>query len=73
MPNATTYTTRQGDTWDIISYRLYGDEQHIALLAYVNPLHAKISLFPANITLKVPILPAEKRSVGLPPWITARG
>lgn len=68
-----TYTTQQGDLWDIISYNVYGDEGYIGLLIQANPAHARTTVFGANITLTVPDIPAAAVSENLPPWVRARG
>ena len=47
-----TYTTIQGDMWDSIAYKLYGDE---------------IFIFGAGTVLNVPELESEKET-DLPSW-----
>lgn len=42
---ATTYVTRQGDAWDVISKRLYGDERFMDELIRANIEHRKTVLF----------------------------
>lgn len=62
-----TYTTIQGDTWDIIALRLYKEERYMHVLLEANSEYNKIIVFPANIVLQVPdIVIQEYRN--LPPW-----
>lgn len=39
------YITRQGDTWDVISKRLYGDERFMDVLIRANINHRKTGFF----------------------------
>ena len=54
-----TYETIQGDTWDGISFRLYGDEKYMKYLVEANPDYAEVLVFSAGIVLVVPDLPEE--------------
>jgi phage tail protein X len=64
-----TYETVQGDTWDMISYRLYKSEGYIDRLITLNPEHAHRVIFPSGITLQVPVVTkAERVQKDLPPW-----
>lgn len=61
------YTTTQGDTWDLISFKVYGDEHYIDVLIKANPTYRSITIFLANIELMIPqisIAPIDT----LPPW-----
>ena len=62
-----TYTTIQGDTWDIIALRLYKEERYMHILLEANTQYNQVIVFPANIVLQVPdiIIPAY---INLPPW-----
>lgn len=61
------YRTVQGDTWDGIAFKLYGDANLMSLLLNANPSHAATVLFTANITLLIPDKPTGA-SETLPPW-----
>lgn len=64
----TKYKTQQGDTWDSISYRLWGSEFYTNELFTANPQHQDVAIFSANVELEVPdITPAI--NVELPPWL----
>ena len=62
-----SYTTIQGDTWDVIAYKLYGLESRMLQLMEYNPEHMHIVVFSAGIILTVPELQEEVMSY-LPPW-----
>lgn len=62
-----TYTTAQGDMWDLIAKRLYGDEASLNILLEANQQYADIVVFPAGIVLEVPEYTAPATSM-LPPW-----
>ena len=64
--------TQQGDTWDLVSKRAYNNEHHIARLINANIAHREVEIFPANVQLAVPELPAILATASnLPPWKTA--
>ena len=65
-----TYMTRQGDTWDIIAYRLWGKETLFHHLAKANPDHLGTLVFAPDIALTVPDIPVPfKAPSTLPPWM----
>lgn len=64
-----TYRTQQGDAWDLISKKVYGDEYHSDVLMGANTAYRHVSLFPGGVVLTVPdidttVAPADN----LPPW-----
>lgn len=61
------YVTSQGETWDMISFKLYDDEHYIDLLIKTNMKYREIVIFPANIELNIPSI-AIKPIETLPPW-----
>ncbi len=62
-----TYTTIQGDMWDSIAYKLYGDEKYMCQLMQSNLELLDIFIFGAGTTLNVPELESEK-GTNLPSW-----
>ncbi|EED9388554.1 phage tail protein [Salmonella enterica subsp. enterica] len=63
------YVTVQGDAWDRIALKVYGDEYMAGLLMSANIEHRNTVLFSGNITLKVPPEPEKRETVNnLPPW-----
>lgn len=63
-----TYITNQGDMWDGISYKLWGNEYHVAELIEANPRHVETSVFSGGIVLNVPEIAEPALAHGLPPW-----
>ncbi len=61
------YITTQGDTWDIIAFKLYNNEKAMAKLIEANPAHRDTVFFSANVSLAVPVVEI-KSSVPVPPW-----
>ena len=48
------YRTEKNDTWDLISYKVYGDEFLMNHLRESNKEFLKIVIFPSGVILKVP-------------------
>ena len=65
---ATTYTTKQGDMWDIIAKKLYDDENGMNALIQANPDYVQTVIFPAGVTLTVPDYEADESTTDAPPW-----
>ena len=61
------YTTKSGDTWDVIAKEVYGSEYHADVLMAANPQEIDTFIFNAGVELNTPAL-AEERDGGLPPW-----
>ena len=69
MPKS--YTTIQGDNWDLIAYKCYsglGGEKLTTALIEANSSFANVVTFPAGCILDIPdvYIPAPKT---LPPWM----
>lgn len=63
----TKYITVQGDLWDTISLKCYGDEHYIHKLIETNYKYRKIVVFPANIELAIPKIDT-KPQIAFPKW-----
>lgn len=61
------YVTTSGDTWDLISYNVYGNYNQVGPLLKANPKHASTVIFSGGIILKIPQEEISKSSK-LPPW-----
>jgi len=66
---ASTYTTIQGDAWDMIAFRLFGDEKYMKNLIEANWEFADILVFSSGAVLTVPDIPEEADESG-PFWRT---
>ena len=63
-----TYITVTGDTWDLISYKVYGTEKMMENLILANPKLSKVVIFDGDITIICPEIPAQKAG-DLPSWV----
>ena len=62
-----TYTTVQGDMWDLIAYKVYGKEAYISKLLAANEHLREIAVFPSGVKIYCPDADAETSKI-LPPW-----
>ncbi len=58
-----TYKTIQGDTWDSIAYKIYGDEKYTDFLMQNNFELLDIFVFKAGTIVKTPELPDSQSEV----------
>lgn len=65
-----TTQTKMGETWDMISKRVYGDEHFIDVLINANFEHRNTVLFPYGVILTVPEIDTTSTDYNknLPPW-----
>lgn len=56
---AGTYTTIQGDTWDLIAYNLYGEEKYMKYLIEANWQMLDVLIFSSGTVLTVPDIQEE--------------
>lgn len=54
MMGGFTYTTKQGDMWDYIAWRVYGDESLVYLLYRENPKYLDTFIFDEGVKLYCP-------------------
>lgn len=67
---ANTYTTTQGDTWDIIAKKVYGNELLLDVLIKANFKQRKTVIFSAGTVLNIPEIDTEEATadLNLPIW-----
>lgn len=63
-----TYTTVQGDMWDMIAYRTLGSISLTDKLMMANRKYLGFYTFPAGIILAVPEIERKPMTEGMPPW-----
>ena len=56
MGNATTYITVYGDTFDLISYKVFGTEAYRSNFVDVNPGYSSAYVFESGVVLSIPII-----------------
>ncbi len=54
-----TYTTIQGDTWDLIAYKLYGSEKYMKNFIEANWPLLEILVFSSGTIINVPDIPED--------------
>ncbi|MCI8805519.1 MAG: phage tail protein [Clostridiales bacterium] len=66
-----TYTTIQGDMWDSVSLKVYGNEKYIDKLIKANFKYREEAVFPAGIVLNIPEITEDlnpKEDYQIPKW-----
>lgn len=65
----TPYITNEGDRWDLIADKAYGDVTKMKDILEANPNLAMVTVFTEGITVLLPIIPeTETQTSNLPPW-----
>ena len=67
---ALTYTTKQGDMWDLIAYKVYGSEEYVTFLMQANLPLLDIFIFDAGTVVNTPELPEQPVVTTAPAWRT---
>jgi phage tail protein X len=62
------YTTIQGDMWDIIAKKNYGNEYYFPYLVRANPQYCSVIVFDAGVVLQVPEITQNEDAAFFPPW-----
>ena len=65
--NRTIYSTIQGDMWDSIAYKVYGNELYMHVLIEANQKYRDLSIFPVGIKLNLPKI-SKGSTRAVPPW-----
>lgn len=65
---ASTYTTKQGDTWDAIAFAVYGDVAQVGFLMQNNFPLLDTFVFDAGVVLQTPELPESVTEATRPIW-----
>ena len=69
---STEYLTKDGDRWDLIAFRAYGDPFNVQPLIDANPGQALTPVFAGGVRLLVPIVETQNSTTVanelLPPW-----
>lgn len=64
-----TYITILGDTWDMISLKVYDSEYYINELMEANLKYIEIAIFSSGMQLVIPEI-TKKATIKLPLWKT---
>ena len=69
MAKVKVYRTVLGDTWDLISYKVYGSEGYFHDLIRSNLRLIDIVIFDADVPITIPEISEEvEDDENLPPW-----
>lgn len=68
-----TYTTIQGDMFDSIAFKLWGDCSKMNLLIEANSKYREVYVFPAGTTLVIPQIETATIPKNLPIWKQVSG
>lgn len=61
------YNPKQGETWDEVSYKVYGTDEYMHILLRDNLSLSHLLTFTGNENIVVPDIPEEELEV-VPPW-----
>ncbi len=69
MTGYLTHTTKDGERWDMIAWRYYGDPHGYEPIVEANPDVAIVPALPGGLSLLIPIIDqAAPAAEGLSPW-----
>jgi phage tail protein X len=63
-----TYITKDGDRWDLIAYKFYGDPYLYPVLLSANPELCTLFILPGGKKVNIPVLYVEEEEEVNPPW-----
>ena len=66
--NYSVYTTRAGDTFDLLAIATYNEERMASHIIEANPMYAGTIVFEAGVKIKIPVIAKTKLPSTLPPW-----
>lgn len=61
-------TAIQGETFDMLAYRLYTEERMSKYLRYYNPQYSDVVIFQGGEKITVPIVSEVESTESLAPW-----
>lgn len=62
------YITQKGDTFDIIAYQAYGNEEMVKPIIEANPQYTETIVFDFGTKLTIPDIDTSTENSALPPW-----
>lgn len=63
------HITIEGDRWDQLAWRYYGDAHRYLPIVEANPHVPITAALPARLTLAIPMLEPVTSTEDLPPWM----
>lgn len=69
MAEFVEHVTTEGERWDLLAWRYYGDPHRYEAIIAANPEAPIRPTLPSGLRLRIPVLPApDVLAAGLPPW-----
>lgn len=65
-----THITTEGERWDQLSMRYYGDAMQYERIVAANPHVPLTATLQSGLTLSIPVIALEDLSEELPPWLS---
>lgn len=62
------YRTKQGDMWDYIAWKIYGDESYVSILYQANPKYIDTYIFEDGCEIVCPDITIDDIEEELPDW-----
>lgn len=62
------YTTKEGDTFDMIALNFYDEEKMATTIIEANPDYSDVIIFDADVELIIPIVEGVDGIETTPPW-----
>ncbi|CAI8825496.1 Tail protein X [Pseudomonas sp. IT-232MI5] len=63
------HLTTEGERWDQLAWRYYGDAHRYGPIADANPNVPLNATLPSGLTLAIPLLAARPTAQDVPPWM----
>lgn len=67
LEQQSSYITQKGDTWDLISFKVYGSVDYVEQLKNANYGFLKLVSFPEEAALVIPSIEIENKG-STPEW-----
>lgn len=64
-----THVTTEGERWDQLAWRYYGDAHRYSPIVEANKHVPITGALPAGLTLAIPVLEPVATTEDLPPWM----
>lgn len=65
---ACVYRTQQGDMWDYIAWKVYGDEMYVSVLYKANPQYLTVYIFDDGCEILCPEADTGTDMEDVPEW-----
>ena len=65
-----THITTDGERWDQLAYKYYGDSTQYERIIAANPHMAMTPTLPAGVKLAIPVVEQSDVVEDLPPWMS---